>query len=146
MPLALPDYLKIVRASAAYDLLLTAPFATPWTFALAHEWLSALNQSLGGGPLPPFAPIHTLLACLLGSSVVVWAVLRLRNPQLGFGRADASGRVVFALWMAWALAQGDAPILWAYLVPELALAAALFLPVAMAAGPALSPAAPAGTR
>jgi hypothetical protein len=132
MPLALPDYLKIVRASAAYDLLLTSPFATPWTFALAHERLSALNESLGGAPLPPFAPIHTLLACLLGSSVVVWSLLRLSNPQLSFGRADAGGRVVFGLWMAWALAQGGAPILWGYLVPELALAAALLLPVARA--------------
>jgi hypothetical protein len=127
--LALPSYLNIVRASAAYDLLLTAPFATPWTFALTHRWLSTLNQALGGAPLPPFEPLHTLFACLLGSSVVAWSLLRLAGPALRLGRADAGGRILYALWMGWALAHGDAPILWWYLVPELALAVALFLPV-----------------
>ena len=39
---------KLVRASATYDLLVTAPFATPWTFAIAHGHLSALNEALGG--------------------------------------------------------------------------------------------------
>jgi len=45
-------FLTLVRASAAYDLLLTAPFATPWTFAFAHAQLSRLNGSLGGDALP----------------------------------------------------------------------------------------------
>lgn len=143
MLLALPAYLKIVRASAAYDLLLTAPFATPWTFALVHGWLSRLNEALGGAPLPPFAPVHTLLACLFGSAMVVWAVLRLAGPQLRLGRADGLGRVAFALWLAWALAQGGVPILWCYLAPELALAGALLLPVACPTSRSLPAAAPA---
>ena len=29
----LAPYLRLVRASALYDLLVTAPFATPWSLA-----------------------------------------------------------------------------------------------------------------
>ncbi|WP_395400152.1 hypothetical protein [Pseudoduganella sp. UC29_106] len=47
-------YSRIVRASALYDLIVTLPFATPWTFAIAHGHLSAVNAALGGDTLPPF--------------------------------------------------------------------------------------------
>ena len=86
MQLSRSAFLTIVRASAAYDFLLTAPFATPWTFAYAHAHLSALNESLGGAPLPPFGPFHVLFACLMGSIVLVWSVLRLRAPSVTLGR------------------------------------------------------------
>lgn len=55
-------FLRIVRASAWYDLIVTAPFATPWTFALLHQALSALAHALGIGSLPPFEPTHLLMA------------------------------------------------------------------------------------
>jgi hypothetical protein len=120
---------RIVRASAVYDLLVTAPFATPWTFALAWDHLSGINMLLGGAPLPVFGPFHVLFACLLGSIVLVWAVLRIGDPQPRFGRFDGAGRLLFSLWMAWALSQTGAPLLWCFLVPEMGWAIAQWLPL-----------------
>lgn len=31
------NYLRTVRISAWYDLIVTAGFATPWTYALLHD-------------------------------------------------------------------------------------------------------------
>ncbi len=129
-------FLKLVRASAAYDLLLTAPFATPWTFALAHAHLSAVNAMLGAAALPAFGPFHMLFAGLMGSVVLVWSALRLRAPSIALGRHDAMARLSFAAWMAWTLAQTGAPLLWLFLVPELAWGVAQALPVGIKPAPA----------
>jgi hypothetical protein len=130
MTFSLPAYLKLVRASAWYDLLLTAPFATPWTFALAHTQLSAINQWLGGTALPAFTPFHILFACLMGSVVLVWSVLRLQSASVRLGRLDGITRFLFALWMGWALAATGAPLLWLFVVPEFAWGVAQWLPIA----------------
>lgn len=130
MQLSRSAFLTVVRASAAYDLLLTAPFATPWTFALAHAHLSTLNQHLGGDALPDFGPFHVLFACLMGSIVLVWSVLRLRAPSVTLGRHDGIARGLFSTWMAWALATSGAPLLWLFLVPEFCWGVAQWLPVA----------------
>lgn len=114
------QFRRVVWASAAYDLLVTAPFATPWTFALAFGHLGLVNQALGGQSLPPFEPVHMLFALLMGSVVMVWSVLRLRGPTTQFGRYDAAARALFSLWMAWAWTQTGAPMLWLFLVPEIA--------------------------
>jgi hypothetical protein len=127
-------FLTVVRASAVYDLLLTAPFATPWTFAIAHAQLSAVNRSLGGDTLPGFGPFHVLFACLMGSIVLVWSVLRLRAASVALGRYDGVGRFLFSAWMAWALAASGAPLLWLFLVPEFCWGVAQWLPVAQAGG------------
>ena len=123
------SFRKIVIASAVYDLVLTAPFATPWSFAIARDQLSAINQVLGGLALPGFEPFHVLFACLLGSVVLVWSVLRLRDPQIRFGRYDGAARLLFSTWMAWALLQTGAPLLWLFLVPEFAWCLAQWQPV-----------------
>ncbi|MFG6489947.1 hypothetical protein ACG04R_24940 [Roseateles sp. BYS78W] len=112
----------VVRASAAYDLVVTAPFATPWSFAIAFGQLGAVNHALGGQPLPAFAPLQMLFALLMGSVVLVWSVLRLRAPTQQFGRYDAAARGLFSLWMAWAWAQTGQPVLLLFLLPELAWA------------------------
>lgn len=124
-------YLQIVRASAWYDLVVTIGFATPWTFAAIHSGLNALIQFLGlPGSLPPFAPEHMLMTNLLGSIVTVWAVLRLRDTQLRYGRYDAAGRFLFATWQIYALAHGAHPILLGFIVVELGFGVAQILPVA----------------
>ena len=120
---------RIVRASGVYDLLVTAPFATPWTFALAHSQLSVINQALGGAVLPAFAPFHVLFACLLGSVVLVWSVLRIADPQQRFGRYDGAARMLFGTWMMWALNATGEPLLWLFIVPELARGVAQSLPL-----------------
>ncbi len=131
-----PDtYRRIVFGSALYDLLVTAPFATPWTFALAHRQLSDTNQLLGGAALPAFMPFHVLFACLLGSVVLVWSALRLRDPQQRFGRYDGAARMLFSCWMLWALQTTGAPLLWLFVVPEFAWGVAQWLPVSPVARP-----------
>ncbi|MFG6442447.1 hypothetical protein [Roseateles sp. LKC17W] len=112
------QFRRVVQASAAYDLVVTAPFATPWTFAIAFGHLSAANQALGGQPLPAFAPMQMLFALLMGSVVMVWSVLRLRGPAAQLGRYDAVARALFSLWMAWAWTQTGEPVLLLFLLPE----------------------------
>lgn len=119
-----PGFLRLVWLSALYDLIVTAPFATPWTFELNRASLSALNQALGGQALPAFDPFQTLFALLMGSIVLVWAVLRLRGPTVQLGRYDGAGRLLFALWMGWAWMQTGAPVLLLFIAPELAWAVA----------------------
>src|SRR5471032_3145799 len=77
--LASPTFRKIVLGSAIYDLIVTAPFATPWSFAFARTQLDGINQLLGGAALPAFEPFHVLFACLLGSVVLVVAVAHQRS-------------------------------------------------------------------
>lgn len=125
----LSTFRHIVRASAAYDVLVTLPFATPWTFAMAHTMLSGASVKLGGTPLPVFEPFHILMACLLGSVVMVWSVLRLRDPQPLYGRYDAAGRLLFSTWMLWTWLQTGTPLLWLFIVPEFAWFVVQSLPV-----------------
>ncbi|MFD8593699.1 hypothetical protein ACFV1L_01695 [Kitasatospora sp. NPDC059646] len=121
-------HLRTVRASAWYDLLVTAPFATPWTFALAHRALSAAGRALHAGELPPPEPMLTLFANLMGSLVVVWALLRLLRPLPVHGLYDGAARVLFACWQAWALAHGATGLLWGFLAVEAAFGAAQLWP------------------
>ena len=116
----LPSYLRLVRASAIYDLIVTGALATPWTLPPTHDLMSRLNVALGGMPLPDFAPFHMFIAGLLGCIVVVWSLLRIREPSLVLGRHDGIARFLFSGWMAWTLSHADAPVLWLLLVPEFA--------------------------
>jgi len=124
------SYLRIVRASAWYDLVVTIGFATPWTFAAIHRALGTLSQLLGMPEgLPPFAPEHMLMANLLGSIVTVWAILRLRHTQQRYGRYDAIGRFLFATWQIYAVALGASPIILGFIVVEVGFGIAQSLPV-----------------
>jgi hypothetical protein len=134
MPLSSNTYLRIVRASARYDLIVTAPFLTPWSLAYAEARLSLLNVRLGGAPLPAFDAFQTLFVCLMASVVLVWSLARLCTPNIAMGRYDGVARLLFSLWMAWALGVTGAPLLWLFLAPECAWGMAQFLPVTRAAG------------
>ncbi|MEN1835890.1 hypothetical protein AAIM60_23745 [Pseudomonas lijiangensis] len=124
------QYRQVVRASAWYDLIVTAAFATPWTFMALHGVLSTLNQHWNlPGDLPAFEPMHRLMANLLGSIVCVWAVLRIRDPQPVFGRYDAVGRLLFATWQGYALMHGASSLLIGFLVMELVWAVVQLWPV-----------------
>lgn len=126
----LSTYLRITRASALFDILIIAPFATPWTFLLLYPQLNSLNLWMGGRMLPPFAELHILITCLMGSLVLLWSVRRLLEPSLALGRYDGAGRFLFATWMLWALVQGGMPLVWLFLVPELLWGVAQWWPVA----------------
>ncbi|WP_327352382.1 hypothetical protein [Streptomyces sp. NBC_01304] len=113
-----PSYPRVVRASAWYDLLVTAGFATPWTYELVHRMLSSLGEAWGLGVLPELDPMQVLYANLMGSVVVVWSVLRLLRPLPVHGLYDGAARTLFSIWMAYALALGAPQWLWAFLVVE----------------------------
>lgn len=124
------QYRRLVRGSAWYDLMVTAAFATPWTFMAMHGVLASIAQSLDlPGELPAFAPMHRLMANLLGSIVCVWAVLRIRDPRPVYGRYDAAGRLLFATWQLYALRHGASGVLWVFLIFELSWGVAQILPV-----------------
>jgi hypothetical protein len=115
-------YLRIVRASAWYDLIVTAGFATPWTYVLVHRALSSF------GTFPPVDPIQALYANLMGSVVVVWALLRLFRTLPLHGLYDGIARVLFASWQAYALAHGAPKILVLFLVVEVSFGGVQLLP------------------
>ncbi|GHI09286.1 hypothetical protein AQI88_31485 [Streptomyces cellostaticus] len=123
-----PAYLRLVRASAWYDLVVTAGFATPWTYTLVNRALSATGDATGLGTLPALDAMQTLYANLLGSVVVVWAVLRIVRPLPLHGLLDAVARTLFATWQAYALTHGGPQVLWPFLVVEAAFGVAQFVP------------------
>lgn len=113
-----PAYLRVVRTSAWYDLIITAGFVTPWTFALLHDALSSIGAALGLGVMPALNPMMTLYANLMGSVVIVWAVLRIVRPLPSHGLFDGAARVLFSLWQAYAITQGAPQLLWLFFAVE----------------------------
>ncbi|MDN3239620.1 hypothetical protein [Glycomyces tritici] len=113
-------YLRLVRSSAVYDLIVTAGFATPWTFMLLHGALDALSGALGLRGFPELDLMQVFYANLMGSVVVVWSVLRVVRPQVLHGLFDGFARVLFSAAMVNALAQGGPQLLWGFLVVEAA--------------------------
>ncbi len=132
---SLATFRYVVRASAIYDVLATAPFATPWTFAWNWHQLSDINVLLGGNALSPFGVYPTLIACLMGSLVLVWSVLRISTPEVRLGRFDGAARFLFSTWMAWALWLTHQPLLWLFLIPEFAWGVVQWWPIRAATPP-----------
>lgn len=120
----------IVRASAIYDLIATAPFMTPWSLMLAIGMIDYLHTSLGlPGALPVFAATHYLFAGLMGSVVVVWSLARIHLGAPILGRYDAVARLLFALWQVYAVANGATPIILFFTVFEILFGILQALPV-----------------
>jgi hypothetical protein len=115
---------KFVRTKVA-----TIGFATPWTFAAIHSMLMIAAQGLPGA-FPHFEPSHVLMANLLGSIVTIWAVLRIRDPQLQFGRYDAIGRFLFAVWQIYAVIHGASVLILGFTLFEILFGVIQSLPVA----------------
>lgn len=127
--ISVQQYRRIVQASAWYDLLVTAGFATPWTFLAIHAVLASAAQGLPG-TFPLFDASHVLMANLLGSIVVVWALLRIRDPQRQFGRYDAAGRFLFAAWQIYAVLHGASVLILGFTVFEIGFGVLQSLPLA----------------
>ncbi|MER7172602.1 hypothetical protein [Streptomyces mesophilus] len=123
-----PGYLRIVRISARYDLIVAAGFATPWTYELIHRALTALTETFGLGTHPALTPMEMLYANLMGSLIVVWSVLRIRRPSAVHGLYDGASRLLFATGQTYALAAGVPAYLWAFLAVELAFGIAQLAP------------------
>ncbi len=108
------QYRKIVRASAIYDLVVTAPFVTPWSFAIVQYFLNIIS------PVPTFEPMHMLFVNLFGSIVIVWAILRIRDPQPIYGFYDSIGRALFSMWFIYYLVLYSInPVTWIFAIFEI---------------------------
>jgi len=119
-----------VKASAWYDLIVTWPFATPWTFALLFDALTSTSLRLGlPGAMPPLNAATVLFANLLGSIVVVWSIARLLSPSVRLGRLDAVARLLFAAWQIYAVVNGAGAIVLVFTTVELVFGVLQFLPV-----------------
>jgi len=120
----------IVRASALYDLLVTAPFMTPWSMALVFSGMTALSDALAlDRPIPALDATQMLLANLLGSVVIVWSLWRWRHPSEQAGRYDALARGLFALWQIYAVVQGASMLILGFTGLEVLFSIAQLLPV-----------------
>lgn len=123
-------YLKIVRASAWYDLLVTWPFATPWTFSWMHAQLAWLAQAGGlPGSIHPLDATQMLFANLLGSVVIVWSLARILEPSVRLGRLDGAARVLFTLWQLLAVQAGVSMIVLGFTGIEILFAILQWWPV-----------------
>jgi hypothetical protein len=123
-------YLKLVRASAWYDVIVTGAFATPWSFVLIITQLNGLHIALGlPGETVSISPYSVLFANFFGSVVLLWSVLRIRHASVRLGRYDAAGRALFSLWQINALLSGASLLLLPVLAIEAGLGVAQSLPV-----------------
>ena len=80
------------------------------------------------------------MANLLGSIVTIWAILRIRDPQLQFGRYDAAARFLFAAWQIYAVAHGASVIILGFTVAEILFGVVQSVPVAKPASASCPPA------
>lgn len=128
---------RIVRLSAAYDLVVTLGFAFPFTAPLVFWALADLHDRLGlTGMVPdPDQPFTVMFAVLMGGLVTVWSVFRLLRPSLLAGAADVAGRLFFSTGMIAALAAGATPLVGVMLALELGWAVVQAVAVARAARP-----------
>lgn len=120
-PLASDRSSRVVYFSALYDLIITAPMASPWT----AQWLEKFwlylheSQALSGNAPSLEPPLAMLFANLLGSLTIIWSIVRLRRPQLSLGAADTAVRLIFSVLMLHAIFNGASGILWYFLATEL---------------------------
>lgn len=110
------------RAGAAYDLVVSAVFASPWSASLVFDLLRAVHTGLGlpGSPLPVPGTTTLLFVSLFGTVVVIWSVARLYRPTRLLISIDTIGRAVFSLWFVWGLWQGLSWVTVPFLALELA--------------------------
>ena len=121
---------RLYRYSTLYDLIITAPFATPWSFVFFMGLFSSAATSMGlPGILPTLDVFHIFFANLMGSVVVIWGVVRWRLRLPILLRYDAAARFLFSTWMVVALLNGANLILLAMLFVEITLAVLQSLPV-----------------
>lgn len=130
MKLSISQSRMVVRSSALFDLVVTAPFATPWTLALVHSLVFWLDGQLNlPGSVPAFGLFGVLFANLMGSVVLVWAIVRWISPTAFLGRMDAVARALFSAWQVYAVTQGASMVLLVFTLFELLFLVAQVWPV-----------------
>jgi hypothetical protein len=110
----------VVRACAAFDLLVTGLFALPRLAGVFIAVLFTVNGALGGTAAPPpFVPLQWLFVSLTGALGVLWAIVRLLWPQRGLGLAEAAARTWVAGVIAFHVSEGAPAVLGLFVATEL---------------------------
>lgn len=99
---------RVIFWGAAYDVLVTTAFATPWTAAPVLRYLSQLHTqfALAGTAMPAADPVSMIFVNFSGTLVLMWGGLRLFRPTLLNGAIDSTGRLAVALWIFLAVQAG----------------------------------------
>lgn len=107
-------------AGAAYDLVVSAAFATPFTATVVLDAFAAIHGALDlpGAPPPRLDTMSLVFVTLFGTVVVMWSIARWRRPEPLLVRIDTVGRGMFSVWFAWALRNGQTPILALFLAAD----------------------------
>jgi hypothetical protein len=112
----------VIRACAAFDLLVTGLLALPH---VARAFVGALYALDGAGAAPELPGVAWFFVNLAGVLGVLWALVRLLRPEPWLARADAIGRCGVAALIAGYLAAGEVPrVMLAFVATELLGAAA----------------------
>lgn len=69
---------------------------------------------------PSFDPVALMFVNIMGVLGVIWAIARLTNPTEELARLDALGRMVVAALIIHAITWGATPVLWLFVMTELA--------------------------
>lgn len=116
----------VIRACAAFDLVVTGLFALPFSARVFVATLYALDRALGGNlATPQLSELGAFFTNLAGILGVLWALVRLARPERFLARADALARCAVAALIVWYLATESLPeVMWMFVATELGGAAA----------------------
>lgn len=115
------NYKKIVRWSGIYDLVLTAPFALPYTAKVNLEIFGDVHEYMGldGVWDDRFSNTSLLFVLLMGMIVSVWSILRILHPKPLLGLFDGMARFCFSFCFIYYVYNGGSHIMLIFLVPEI---------------------------
>lgn len=119
---------RLNRVSALYDVIVTWPFATPFTIGLFFWAVGHLHAAAGWAPLPELSVFGVLFGNFFGTVVLIWSAVRLHLKDLRLMRYDALGRWLFSAWMLNAALNGASPVIWIFIAFELSFAVLQSLP------------------
>ncbi|MFF2275546.1 hypothetical protein [Agromyces sp. NPDC058126] len=108
------------RAGAIYDLVVTVGFATPFTAAALLDLTRWVHDAfdLPGAQLPELGATALMFTSMFGTAVTMWAIARILRPEPRFIAIDTGGRLLFSLWMTWALLNGQSATIVVFLIGE----------------------------
>jgi len=119
---------KVIRGAALADLAVTLPFALPVVAEAVIGLIRYLDVNLGFGTADAFfdtsSPLSMMFIHIMGVLGVVWALGRLRHPLYELSRIDAYARLIVAGLILYAISQGATPVLWVFILTEVAGSAA----------------------